>query len=275
MQKPRKEGNRFDKILKENIELTVIPLLNSLTGIQFEIIERITEKLQTTTEREADYLALVKDEFDKEKMLHLEFQTRADQDMLFRIGEYHGILQRKYKLPILHIVLFLDKKPFSGLTRLEDDFLFKEFVALNIHSLSYTKLLASNIPEEIILAVLADFENREPEAVFRLIFQKLKQTTSDEPSLRKYLNQLANLSRLRNLTETFNQTRRTMTFSYDIKTDALFREGIVEGMQKGMQKGIALTLQVIRFSNEGFTAAQIAEQLDLKEKEVTAILENL
>ena len=271
------EANLFDKIIKENIELTILPMLGKLTGIKFEILKRLTEKLQTTTEREADYLAIILDDRENKKLLHLEFQTNPDANMIYRIGEYHGILQRKYKLPILHIVLFLGDESFNGPSRLDHDHIFREFVALDFHKLSYKQLLDSEIPEEVILAVLADFEGHKPSAVFRLIFQKLKSLTNNNQALKKYILQLANLSRLRNLTEEFTQIHEIMPITYDINTDAIYKKGIAIGATQGIEKGIEKELLTIlsNLKKEGVSIEKMMVYTGRSKKEILKYLNQL
>lgn len=42
----------------------------------------------------------------KEHILHLEFETGADDDMDARLLDYHGYFHRKYKLPVISIIVY-------------------------------------------------------------------------------------------------------------------------------------------------------------------------
>lgn len=275
------EGNRYDKIFKENIEATILPVLSKLVQMPFTLIRRITEKQQSTLEREADFLALIRDEVGKEKILHLEFQVRGDQDMVYRMGEYHGIIQRKYKLPIIHIVLFLGERTFKGQTRLKDEEVFTSYIPVDFHSISHQSFLDSHIPEEVLLAILADFEERSPEAVFRLIFQRISQLVEDTPSLKKYITQLSMLSRLRNLATTFTQIQNDMPITYDPTHDPLFNMGIQKGIEKGIQKGIEkgtssqIDKLIINAVKAKFTLNDIVTLTQMSQKEVESIIKRL
>ncbi len=79
----------FDKIFKENIAALLIPLAKKLLGIDIVHSEEMKDKLQTTIEREPDYLSLIETNDGKKYVLQLEFQTSNDDKMLLRMQEYY------------------------------------------------------------------------------------------------------------------------------------------------------------------------------------------
>jgi hypothetical protein len=101
------EGNLFDKIFRENAESIFMPLVEERLGIKIKTFVQLKEKRQTTLEREMDFFYEVETEDGKRFILHLEFQTENEDDMLYRSGEYHGIALRKKKMEIKHVVVFL------------------------------------------------------------------------------------------------------------------------------------------------------------------------
>ena len=52
---PKKEGNIFDKILKENIEKIFRPLVEKRLGVKIVKATPLKEKMQTTVELEMDF----------------------------------------------------------------------------------------------------------------------------------------------------------------------------------------------------------------------------
>ncbi len=82
------ENKPFDKILKENLEALVIPLTKKLLGFQIVRSKQLTEKLQTTVEREPDFIRIIETDKEEKFILHLEFQTANDPEMEFRQAEY-------------------------------------------------------------------------------------------------------------------------------------------------------------------------------------------
>jgi len=49
----------YDKIIKENIERLFLPLSEKYLGIKITAIKNLTEKLQTTIEREPDFIKII------------------------------------------------------------------------------------------------------------------------------------------------------------------------------------------------------------------------
>lgn len=201
MRKQKREGNLFDKIIKENAGNVFLPLVAKQLGITIVSSKVLPEKLQTTIEREVDFLRLVKTSKGEEMIIHIEFQTQSDKEILYRISEYHGIELRKHKIKIKHFVVYLGKSKPNMQTQLKDAEIFSGFELINIHDINYDTFLSSQVPEEILLAILANFEEEKSEAVIRLIIKKLNADCKSKSDLRKFVKQLTVLSRLRNLDE--------------------------------------------------------------------------
>ena len=66
----KREGNIYDKIVKENIE-SIIPALMNIV-LKFKVLDStvIKEKLQQTKEKEADVLRIVTDPSGRKFILH-------------------------------------------------------------------------------------------------------------------------------------------------------------------------------------------------------------
>ncbi|MDZ4678960.1 MAG: hypothetical protein SGI94_00875, partial [Saprospiraceae bacterium] len=232
------EGNLYDKIFKENAESIFIPLVEEQLGIRIKKFRHLKEKMQTTLEREMDFLYEVLTEDDKKIILHLEFQSGNDSEMLFRIAEYHGMVLRRYRLPIYHVVIFLGTEQPTMRLALAPDEVFSNFNLINVHSLDVSRLLNSQVPEVLVLAVLANYPAEQSEAILRLLVRNLKAACKSPSKLSKYLNQLIILSRLRKLGELTIKITTEMPINYDVETDFLYLQGIEKGMEKGIEKGM-------------------------------------
>ena len=229
----------YDKILKENLESAVLPLLQRYMGITILESKPIAEALHSTIKREADYLRIVLTDTGEEFILHIEFQSTNDRQMLYRVAEYDGFLRRKYpNLPIRHFVVYIGSEEPSMITQLEENLVFKGFQLVNIHKIDYTAFLQSQIPEEIILGVLSDFGKEPPEVIIRLILRRLKQLSNNENDLHKYLDQLNLLSQARKLDSLTAKTIKEMPITIDIRENALYKEAIELGLKEGMEEGI-------------------------------------
>ena len=100
------------------------------------------------------------------------------------------------------------------------------FSLKNIHSLPVDQTLASDVPEEIILSILADYPKADAERVIANIITRLQSVSADEASLKKSVQQLLVLSRLRKLGELTEKQIEDMPITYDIEKDFLYKRGI-------------------------------------------------
>lgn len=103
---------------------------------------------------------------------------------------------------------------------------------------AYQNLLASDIPKEIILAILSDFKREKPSDFIHSILLKLKEISGEEILLRKYIKQLSVLARLRNLAKETHKQIKDMGLTYNIAEDYLYQEGVAKGIEKGIEEGI-------------------------------------
>ena len=76
------KGNVFDRIIKEDSNVTFEGLLEMEYGINLEDHQPLQEKIPKTLEREVDALYKIKTEDNKDKLLHLEFQTKNNKERL-------------------------------------------------------------------------------------------------------------------------------------------------------------------------------------------------
>ena len=227
----------FDKILKENIEAVFLPLVEKMLGLSIKETFELKDNLQITIKRETDFLKRVIDQDGKEWILHLEFQTTNDPKMIYRMAEYRAILQRKYEIPVRQVVIYLGSEKPKMRTQLSEEEQITGFELKDIKNVSLQSTLDSDIPEEIILSILTDYEKSDAEKVIDQIIYKLQRSSKSESELSKSVQQLIVLSRLRKLEVKIKQKINDMPITYDIKTDGLYNEGIREGIQKGIQKG--------------------------------------
>ena len=225
MKKPKQEGNKYDKILKENIKMILMPFVKKRLGVKIKIIQPLPEKLQTTLEREVDSSSLVETVEGDKFILHLEFEVNPTKDMIYRMGEYHGIEMRKSKLPIKHYVFYLGEKKTKIRTRLKPEEIFSGFELFNMREESPESYLQSEMPEEVILALLADYPKDQADHIFDGILQRLH-SLCNPTAMKKYQKQLTILSRMRKLEELTEEQIIDMPIHYDIETDGLFLKGL-------------------------------------------------
>ena len=118
------------------------------------------------------------------------------------------------------------------LTELPEKQVLRGFELINIHTFNHTQLLQSQVPDVIILAILADYAPEKAESILRLILRQLKAVCQNQSELSKYIKQLVVLSRLRKIENLTIKITQDMPITYDVKTDYLYNMGIKEGIEK-------------------------------------------
>jgi predicted transposase/invertase (TIGR01784 family) len=238
---PKIESNQYDKIIKENLKPLLKPLLRRVLGLKFLKMKFLpVTKQQTTLEREPDFICLIySQEYPNGIIIHIEFQTDGDPQMADRILEYVGIERRRYRLPVLPFVICIgEDRPFISNEICENGLHF----TFPVHYLCdepYHDFIQSNNPEEVILAILANFEGKTPEEIISMILNRLYELRANSPLLNRFLIQLRIISKLRKLQpQTLNLIENmALQFQYKIEEDLLFIRGEEKGRLKGELRG--------------------------------------
>lgn len=173
----------FDRIIKENIASIFLPLVQKFTGIRIIKSTEIKDKIQRTLEREPDFLSRITDQWGKEMILHLEFQSQDDPKMVYRMAEYQALLQRKYEIPVRQLVIHLGTKMSEMRTELTADEQITGFQLLSVRDWSVDQVLDSEIPEEIVISILFDYPESNTDQVITDILTNLQRYSGSEQDL--------------------------------------------------------------------------------------------
>ena len=123
-------------------------------------------------------------------------------------------------------------------------------------------MVKSDIPAEIILAILGDFGGRKPAVVIKHIANQLRKISKSDAELKKYISQLNIFARLRDLESLTIQTVSKMPITFDIENDALVKVGI----ERDRRKTVEAMLE------EGsLSIKQIASIMKLQENDVLQV----
>ena len=245
------EAKRFDKIIKENREAFFRPFVQKVLGIDIVSGTPLFEKLHTTLEREIDFVYKVTDRNNKEFILHLEFQSTEEKDMIYRMAEYWAILQKNHKIPVKQFVIYLGAGVSRMRNELNEEEIIKGFELISLSQVGFAELLKSEIPQEILFAILCDFHLEEPQEIIQAILQRLKDLCPDEATFRKFVTQLNVLSQLRKLDkEVYKQALAmpieidiTQNYAYKVATEKGLKEGRKKGLKEGAEKNQILTVK--------------------------------
>ncbi len=243
-QNDKREGNQYDKIVKENIESIIPALMNSVLGFRVKEAVIIKEKLQQTKEKEADALRIITDPNGLKFILHLEFQVDDYAKMVYRMIDYWGLLKSRYQLPVRQFVIFIGSGQPKMATVLAEDGNYFQFQLINITQFDYLRFLSSDNPEEVLLAVLSDFGKEEPENALGQIIHRLEETTTDQRTFQKHLRQLRVLSKLRKLDIKFDDMIQNMAKYIDAENDYLVINAKSKFVENLLQK-LNLSLEQI------------------------------
>ena len=260
------EGNQFDKIFKEDAEAIFMPLVEARLGVKIKTSTPFKEKRQTTLEREMDFFYEIETEEGEKFILHLEFQTEDEPEMIYRSGEYHGIALRQTRMEIRHIVIYVGVGTPLMPTKLPEKEVYRGFDLVNVHEFNCEALLQSQVPDVIILAILSNYPKEQSESLLRLIVRQLKSVCKNPSELSKYLKQLIVLSRLRKIENLTIKITEEMPISYNIETDYLYQQGEKRGIEKGMsQKDYENKFNFVKslLENTDFTDEKIGTLVDV------------
>ncbi len=211
--------------------------MQNVLGITAVFMEEIPDDIQHTKERKPDVLKKVTDTKGDTFVLQIECQVANDDEMVHRMHEYKAMLIRKYRLPTYQYVIFLGKGQPKMETHLANVGLTFEYNLLAINSVDYKIFLKSNRPEEIVLSVLANFDNETPENALKHIISRLEETTGGDLALKRYFKHLRVLAQLSKLEQKLKNIIMDSIAKYiDEKKDVAFLLGLDKGEATAREK---------------------------------------
>ncbi|AEI51367.1 hypothetical protein [Runella slithyformis] len=251
--KKKRQSSQYDKIFKENIEAVISSIMENVLDITAVSMEELPDDIQHTKERKPDVLKKVTDTQGDTFVLQIEFQVKDEPEMIYRMGEYHFMLERKYKIPVKQFVIFLGSDKPTMPTELDRERIKFSFPLVSLSTLDYHIFLNSDKPEEIILGILANFQGENPESALKQILVRVKETTKGDFSLNRYFNQLRVLAQLRNLELNLKNAMDSIAEYIKEERDVLY----LRGQEKEKAKFV---IYLIREGNKTFEQiADIAE----------------
>ena len=226
-----------------------------------------------------DYLGRVKvvdsEHQERELLVHLEFQSRNDKNMRWRILEYAREINRKYGEYPFQVVVYLGEQKLSMEScfkkGLGNSFLHYCFEILDISSYTPEDFLKHDDPKMKLLAAFT-LKSRDHRA--KLVLEEIVKGVFEENniedrrhdfSLLEFLMKQKNLiNELREVIKTFEVKLEDLPSYQEGRKEGL-KEGIIKGEKKGLKEGAIKT--IVRLMKKKY-------QLDKKqEQEVRRLLE--
>jgi predicted HTH domain antitoxin len=186
--------------------------------------------------------------------------------------EYHSMIRSKYKLPVVQIVLYLGK----GISKMNNYYNYRKnafhYELISIQEFSYKYFINANNPEELMLTILSDFEDKSAEQIADLIFSRANKLINETNQMGKFVNQIEVLSKLRNL-DGFIQhfIQNTMALNLKIEDTFTFKQGKSQGKIEGEKK--KQDKMILSLYKKGkFSAQDIADAAEVTVEYVEAII---
>ncbi|MDO1450866.1 hypothetical protein Q0590_31620 [Rhodocytophaga aerolata] len=236
-------AQEYDKIIKENLEKVVLQLIRKTTHIDPIKGEVLYPELHYTIEREADFVEKITTNDNKTLVFHIEFQTANDKSIADRMFVYAGLIYKIYRLPLRQIVFYIGNDPVNMPNKLSMPTFEYNFQLIDLQSISYKEFIHSNIPEEVLLAILCNFGGVDPEMVVEEIFSKLRSLQDSNLNFQRSVRQLDMLSLLRNLQPLILKQEQKMALTLDIKQDLRYKQGAEQGAE---EKTIEIALEMLK-----------------------------
>ncbi|GGA97972.1 hypothetical protein [Puia dinghuensis] len=240
---PESDGrqvHQYDKVLRENMEVVLPGLIKKLLGIYSVFTEELPDDVQHTKERKPDVLKKVTDSNGETFVLHIEFQVIDEPEMPLRMAEYYIMLSRRYKLPVRQYVIYLGKYSPQMKDHILSERMHFKYELITLSAVDYRLLLSAENPAEKMLAILADFGDRNAGHVVEIIVKEIIATSPGDFSKLRHIRQLRILANLRNF-KSENLAIMDSVGEYMLKNkenDFLYLRGQKDGMEIGIERGL-------------------------------------
>ena len=108
---------------------------------------------------------------------------------------------------------------------------------LSFQQYSYKLFLNSDKPEEILFALLADFDAQSPQVILEQMVNRIYETTTGSLAFERYISQLRVLVQLRKLQPNLELVMEKLTQYFKEQEDPFFQKGQRLGFTLGLESG--------------------------------------
>lgn len=167
----------------------------------------------------------------------LELQVNNDTQMPFRMLEYAVALQRSLGQPVEQTVLYVGRGPLTIPASYQGPRTRHEYAILNLREMDGTPLLESDDWTDNEWALLT---RTDPEAVMRVVFQKLHNLSGSEQQ--EAANSFMLIGGILGIEKEIERRMRD-EMSIDVMENQVLGPAIRKGLEQGRQEGMAYALQ--------------------------------
>jgi predicted transposase YdaD len=200
--------------------------------------ELLATEAQRIEDRRADLVAKVTPARGDPFILHLEIQNANDGQMAVRMLRYLTDIHLAYPGHRLHqCLVYIGAERLSMASGLDSPQLRYHYDVVDMRTIDYRTLYASDQPDALVLAILGDFGDDDPQAVVVRLLEKLRRLTEpDEGRLRECLSMLEILADNRHLNVNIQEAYAMLQI--DIERLPSYQKGLEKGLEQGMEKGM-------------------------------------
>lgn len=236
--KQKRGSNDYDRILRENFLEPSIGLLKKILKVKSVQALPLPTKMQRTLEVEADGFYLVTEETGEKYIVHIEWQTTNDPEMISRMLLYHALNYRIHKLPVKSFVIYIGEDRLNMKNQLEHFGLNYTYDLISLADINPEEFLSSSAPEDVILAILAGkTRGEEKREIVQKVLVKLQLLlNNDEAGLKRRLKQLEVLGKLRDIQELIIKEKQNMRFVDAVIEELNYKREKRERIAPGMDQ---------------------------------------
>jgi hypothetical protein len=245
-------ANKYDRIVQENFRELTVSLVNRIMDLQQVEIITLPRKIQRTLEREMDGLLRVVGISGEPFLLNLEWQSANDPKMCLRMLLYHALSAIVHELPVIGVVIYIGKEKVDMSVSMESDSLKYNYRLIDMTELNPESFLESDIPEEVIMAVLAGKpKNSHKREIIKKILHKLRLLLChDNEALHRRLEQFEIIGELRDVQKIIIEEEKNMALTYNIEKDIRYNQGLEKGIANEKYAFVKNLLLHTRHSDE-------------------------
>jgi hypothetical protein len=191
-----------DIISRDTLKRLTTDLARHLLGLEAEAIELLETQHQRVEDRRADLVARMRATDSSEFLLHVEIANNNKGDMALRMLRYNTDIRfARHDGPIRQFLIYIGSEPchmHDGLH--EPGLLDYRYAVVDMHQVNCAGHLVQDNPDALVLAILCDFGERQPQEVVSYIVRRLRELLgADEQRFREYMTMLEILSENRGL----------------------------------------------------------------------------
>ena len=202
------------------LELPIEPDFQEAMGTEHQRVE----------DRRADLVVKLREKGEEPFLLHIEIQNDNDPKMPVRMMRYlTDVLLAYPEFPVRQYLIYIGAEKLTMPDRFEGLDTHHQYGLIDMRTIDCQYLIEKDTPEALVLAILCDFKDRDPQEVVDYIYTRLRELLGDNTKrLRECIAMLHILSVNRDLDEQIEEAEKVLT-QIDMTRIPAYRLGMEKG----------------------------------------------